>query len=230
MRYLVSLAFFSLVLGASLADAQLPRTAAPGARNGASAAPESRDDWQRAPDIFVAAGLRAGSRVADLGSGEGWLTTRLAKHVGPAGRVFAADISENALRSLSETVARDSFSNIELILSEPDDPRLPYGSLDAVIIVNAYHEMVERVAVLEGIKRSLRPGGMLVIVDSPPADSSFRTRSEQTSRHSLALDFARDDLEAHGFELVSEQREFVQNAHDSHLHRQWMLVARRREK
>lgn len=229
MRHLVSLALLvltSLTLGISPAHAQVQRTAA-GAANGAPATPESRDDWQRAPDIFAAAGVRPGSRVADLGAGEGWLTTRLAKHVGPSGRVFAADISENALRSLSETIERDSLSNVELILSEPDDPRLPYGTLDAVIIVNAYHEMVQRVAVLEGIKRALRPGGTLVIVDNPPADSSVGTRREQTSRHSLTLDFARDDLESHGFELVREQREFVENVHDSHTHRQWLLVARR---
>ena len=229
MRYLVFLALFSLALGSSPALAQLQRTAAPAAATSAPA-PESRDEWQRAPDIFAAAGLRPGSRVADLGAGEGWLSTRLAKHVGPTGRVFAADISENALRSLSERLATDSVTNIELILSEPDDPRLPYGTLDAVIIVNAYHEMVQRVAVLDGIKRALRPGGVLVIVDNPPTDSTARTRKEQTSRHLLAIDFARDDLEAHGFEIVSEQPEFVKYIEPSHAHRQWLLVARRGEK
>ena len=231
MRSLFSLPLLALALGTLPAQAQIPRTSAAGSgsANG-TATHESRDDWQRAPDIFVAAGLGPGSRVADLGAGEGWLTTRLARHVGPTGRVFAADISENALRALAGRPVLDSLGNIELILSEPDDPRLPYGTLDAVIIVNAYHEMVERVAVLEGIKRALRPGGTLVIVDNPPGDSTYRTRSEQTSRHSLALDFARDDLQAHGFDIVSEQPEFVENVHDSHVHRQWLLVARRRDK
>ena len=230
MRYLVSLALFSLALGAAPARAQQQRAAAPTPATNPPAAPESRDDWQRAPDIFAAAGLRPGSRVADLGAGEGWLSTRLAKYVGPAGRVFAADISENSLRSLSERLSADSVTNIELILSEPDDPRLPYGTLDAVIIVNAYHEMTERVAVLDGIKRALRPGGVLVIVDNPPADSTLRTRKEQTSRHLLAIDFARDDLEAHGFQIVSEQPEFVKYIEPSHAHRQWLIVARRGEK
>ncbi len=208
MRLLVPLA---LVLLAPVAEAQTP---------------ERRDDWQRAPDIFAAAGLTAGSRVADLGAGEGWLSTRLAKQVGTTGRVFAADISERALISLGEALARDSIRNVELVLSEADDPRLPYGTLDAVIVVNAYHEFTQRVAVLDGIKRALRQGGLFVIADSPP-DSTARTRKEQMERHTLALELARDDLEAHGFEIVSVQPEFVQNKHETHTHRQWLLVARR---
>ena len=212
--------------------AQQSRVAAPqGSASAAGASnPERRDDWQRAPDIFAAAGLTAGSRVADLGAGEGWLSTRLAKHVGPTGRVFAADISESALKSLGGTLERDSLHNVELVLSEEDDPRLPYGTLDAVIVVNAYHEFVQRVAVLDGIKRALKPGGTLVIADSPPADTAFRTRKEQTQRHSLAIEFARDDLEAHGFEIVSVLPEFVKNKHDTHTHHQWLLVARKKDK
>lgn len=194
------------------------------------AAPERRDDWQRAPDIFAALGAGPGSRIADLGAGEGWLSTRLAKHVGPTGRVFAADISETALKQLGEALARDSITNVELILSEEDDPRLPYGTLDGVVIVNAYHEMTQRVPVLDGIKRALKPGGLLVIADSPVQDSTLRTRKEQTARHALALEFARDDLEAQGFEIVSAQPEFVQNKHADHTHRQWLLVARRVKK
>ncbi|MEX2179060.1 MAG: class I SAM-dependent methyltransferase [Gemmatimonadaceae bacterium] len=188
--------------------------------------PERRDDWQRAPDIFAAAGLRAGSRVADLGAGEGWLTTRLARHVGPGGRVFAADISERALQSLGEALG-DSTGQVELVLSEADDPRLPYGTLDAVIVVNAYHEFVERVAVLDGVKRALKPGGLLVIVDAAPSDTVL-TRREQAQNHTLAPAFARDDLEAHGFEIVSVQPEFVLHKHDTHTHRQWLISARKR--
>ena len=218
----------ALVLAPAM-GAQVPRTAAPQGAAGATT-PERRDDWQRAPEIFAAAGLKAGSRVADLGAGEGWLSTRLAKHVGPTGRVFAADISESALKTLGQTLERDSIRNVELVLSEEDDPRLPFGTLDAVIIVNAYHEMVQRVAVLDGVKRALRAGGILVIADSPPADSAFRTRQEQTQRHSLALEFARDDLEAHGFEIVQATPSFVQSRHESHAHNQWLLVARRRDK
>jgi SAM-dependent methyltransferase len=206
------------------------RSASPqGAAAATSAAPR-REDWQRPQDILAALGATTGSRIADLGAGEGWLTLRIAKQVGPTGRVFASDISDDALSRLGETVRRDSLGNVELVLAEDDDPRLPFGTLDGVVILNAYHEMNERVAVLDGVKRALRPGGVFVIVDNVPADSTARTRKEQTSRHSLALEFARDDLEAHGFEIVSQDPAFVDQKNGAMQHRQWMLIARRAKK
>jgi ubiquinone/menaquinone biosynthesis C-methylase UbiE len=185
-----------------------------------------RDDWQRASDIFAALRATTGSRIADLGAGEGWLTSRLARHVGPTGRVFAVDISDGALTRLAETLARDSLRNVELVLAEDDDPRLPFGTLDGVVIVNAYHEMTKRVPVIDGVKRALRPGGLLVIVDNTPPDS-VSTRKAQTDRHMLALDFARDDLEAQGFEIVSSDPRFVDRKMTDHSMRQWLIVARR---
>ena len=189
-----------------------------------------REDWQRVPDIFAALGVKPGSRIADLGSGEGWLTTRLARQVGANGRVFAVDIDNNALTRLGETLAKDSLRNVEIILAEDDDPRLPFGTLDGVVIVNAYHEVTKRVPVLEGVRRALRPGGVLVIVDNIPADSSMRTRQEQVTRHSIALEFARDDLEAQGFEVVSTNPRFIDHKSGDHWQRQWMIVARRGDK
>ncbi len=187
---------------------------------------ESRDDWQRVSDIFEALGATRGSRIADLGAGEGWLTTRLSRQVGPEGRVFAVDISPSALTSLATSLATDSLRNVELILGEADDPRLPFGTLDGVVILNAYHEMPQRIALLDAIKRALRPGGVLVIVDNVPTDS-LAPRLRQTSSHSLALHFADDDLQASGFEIVRRVPQFIVQSHGEHAHDQWMLVARR---
>lgn len=217
-----------LLLATEPVYAQQLRSATP---QGSAASPSvRRDDWQRVADIFAALSVTDGSRIADLGAGEGWLTTRLARRVGPTGRVFASDVSTEALERLGETIARDSLRNVELVLAEDDDPRLPHGTLDGVVILNAYHEMDQRVAVLDGVKRALRPGGVLVIVDNIPADSAMRTRREQTSRHSLALEFARDDLEAQGFEIVSSDPAFVDQKNGAAVHRQWLLVARRPKK
>lgn len=215
-----------LVAGSASAQRRSPAPAAGGATQAGAAAPVPREQWQRVPDIIAALGAGAGSRVADLGAGEGWLTLRLARVVGPEGRVFASDIDANALDRLASAIARDSLRNVEVVLAEDDDPRLPFGTLDGVVILNAYHEMPRRVPVLEGVKRALRPGGLLVIVDNAPTDSTWERR-EQMARHGLALAFARDDLEAQGFEIVSADARFVERAMDDHVMRQWLLVARR---
>jgi SAM-dependent methyltransferase len=140
--------------------------------------------------------------------------------------VFAVDIDAGALDRLAETVAKDSLRNVELVLAEPDDPRLPYGTLDGVVIVNAYHEMLKRVPVLDGVLRALRPGGLLVIVENTPPDS-IQTRKAQTDRHTLGLAFARDDLEAQGFEIVAADPAFIERKMTDHTMKQWLLVARR---
>ena len=225
----LAIAGLALLVGAATtptASATQERSAA--TRTGASQSrtpAQTRDSWQRVPDIFAALGAKAGSRIADLGAGEGWLTLRLARQVGDSGRVFASDISERALAELAERIDSAGVRNVELMLAKADDPRLPHGTLDGVVIVNAYHEMPQRVPVLDGVKRALRPGGILVIVDNTPVDS-VKTRKEQTSRHTLALEYARDDLEAHGFEIVSSDSNFVTRNLDEHTHREWMLVAR----
>jgi predicted methyltransferase len=185
-----------------------------------------RDEWQRPADIFAALEATEGSRIADVGAGEGWLTTRLSKRVGATGRVFAVDISETALRSLQRTVEEQGLRNVELVLGEEDDPRLPYASLDGIVVLNAYHEMVQRVAMLSAFKRSLRPGGLLVIVDNVPADSTA-PRQRQTASHQLWLAHAEDDLIASGFEIVRKDPSFVAQPTPGMAHRQWLLVARR---
>ena len=231
MLHRLLVASFLATCCATTPRAQSPSPAPAGAaRPTTPTAPVRRDDWQRAPAIFQALGATRGSRIADLGSGEGWLTTRLASHVGPTGRVFAVDISESSLKSLAERVQRDTLlRHVELILSEENDPRLPYASLDGVVIVNAYHEMTQRIAMLDGVKRALKPGGILVIVDNTPPDS-VHTRKEQTAHHQLSLEFARDDLEAQGFEIVTADPNFIANRPDEHARRQWLLAARVRAK
>jgi ubiquinone/menaquinone biosynthesis C-methylase UbiE len=223
-------ASFALVCAPLAMAAQNPASAPQsGAVRSGESASVRRESWQRVPDIFVAVGARAGSRIADLGAGEGWLTVRLARRVGPSGRVFAVDISEASLRLLAEQLEKDTLRNVELVLAEEDDPRLPFGTLDGVVILNAYHEMTKRVPVLEGVKRALKPGGLLVIVDNIPRDSS-KSRKEQIAGHVLALDFARDDLEAQGFEIISTDPRFIDYKAGDHRERQWLLVARRNAK
>jgi hypothetical protein len=86
--------------------------------------------------------------------------------------------------------------------------------------------MTQRGPMLDGIKRALRPGGTLVIVDNAPVDS-ITLRHRQTANHTLSIDFAQDELQAAGFEIVSRTPEFITQQHEGHSHKQWMVVARR---
>jgi ubiquinone/menaquinone biosynthesis C-methylase UbiE len=209
-----------LALLATAARSQTPATAA--AASGGANHMAARDTWQRPADIFAAVGAVPGARIADVGAGEGWLTTRLAKQVGPTGRVFAVDISESALQQLKRSVEAQALPNVELVLGEEDDPRLPYSTLDGIVVVNAYHEMARRVAMLESFKRALRIGGTLVIVDNAPTDSAA-PRQRQMSSHQLGMAHAEDDLVAHGYEVVRREPDFIRSGSS----RQWLLVARR---
>ena len=182
----------------------------------------SRDNWQRVPDVMAALAISEGSRVADLGAGDGYFTEHLAVEVGPTGRVFAVDVSERALRNLRRLVENEGFDNVEVVRGEYDDPKLPDESLDAVLVVNAYHEMSEHEAMLAGMLRALKPGGRLVMLDHVPSDPS-ESRDQQTADHDIGIDVVEPELRAAGFQILERYELFVERGRSN----QWMLVARR---
>jgi ubiquinone/menaquinone biosynthesis C-methylase UbiE len=176
-------------------------------------------------------GLAPGSVVADLGAGSGWFTSRLAKAVGPAGRVYAVDVNPVTLRELREALSKE-LTNIEIVRGEENDPKLPAGQLDAVLVVNAYHEFAEYQAVLARVKEALKPGGRLVLVEPAPRRTEDATRAAQTRRHTIAMTFAEADLVEAGFDVVRRDPAFVtrpahQEAGATVTPTDWLLVARR---
>jgi ubiquinone/menaquinone biosynthesis C-methylase UbiE len=179
-----------------------------------------RDSWQKVEEIFAALQVDEGDWIADVGAGAGFFSFRLSERVGPSGKVIAQDIDADVLAELREAARREGFSNIETIVGSTDDPRLPEAALDGVLIVNAYHEMREYEAMLAGIKRALRPGGRLVVVDMPPADESMSRRG-QMQQHDIAIGLVVDDLGAAGFEVIQQVADFV----DTGRHRNWLLTA-----
>ena len=124
-----------------------------------------RDAWQKPDQIMDALGIADGSAVADLGAGGGWFTIRLARRVGPNGVVYAEDIQKLMLEATFRRVAREGLRNVRTLLGAADDPRLPLGSLDAVLILDVYREMEDPVALLRNVRRSLKPTGRVGIVD-----------------------------------------------------------------
>jgi ubiquinone/menaquinone biosynthesis C-methylase UbiE len=109
-------------------------------------------------------GIGEGSLVADLGAGGGWFTIRLARRVGPNGRVYAQDIQPKMIASIDRRVQREGLKNVETVLGTAYDPNLP-AAVDVVLIVDAYHEMTDPVTLLKNVRQSLRPGGRVGIVE-----------------------------------------------------------------
>jgi ubiquinone/menaquinone biosynthesis C-methylase UbiE len=105
--------------------------------------------------------------VAEIGAGGGWFAIRLARRVGPNGRVYAEDIQGQMIEAMRRRVQRENLPNVTPILGTATDPRLPSG-LDAILIVDAYHEMDDPAALLRNAAKSLKPRGRLGVVDFSP--------------------------------------------------------------
>jgi len=125
-----------------------------------------RDAYQRPDQIMDALLIGEGSTVADLGAGGGWFTVRLARRVGPNGRVYAEDIQPEMIGAIERRVEREGLQKVvKTVLGTPTDPKIPPGSLDAVLIVDAYHEMEQPVTLLRNLAKSLKPTGVIGIVN-----------------------------------------------------------------
>lgn len=182
-----------------------------------------RDAWQRVPEVMAALAIGTGSLVADIGAGSGYFTAHLARQVGVGGRVFAVEIGERELSRLRQMAEDAGLQNIEVIRGEIDDPGLPEQSLDAVLVVDAYHEMTEHEAMMDGVYRALEPGARLVILDLAPADGST-SRDRQIASHRISIDLVEEEVRAAGFEVLERYPRFTTTGGGR---TQWMLVVRR---
>lgn len=155
-----------------------------------------RDEWQRPAEVFDALAVKPGHRVADIGSGWGYFTFRLAGRVGAEGKVYAVDIDEEAINKVWQRKEREKLTQVEPILGESADPRLP-NDLDAVLIVDSYHEFREYDQTLQAVFRALKPGGRLVIIDGEAP--SGRPRTEYHRLHCIPPELVREEAARHGF-------------------------------
>jgi len=133
-----------------------------------------REQWQHPDQIMDALQIADGSVVADLGAGGGWFTLRLARRVGPRGRVYAEDVQSQMVERIARLVAREGLANVVTVLGTATDPSLP-TSVDAALIVDSYHEMElenglrrDPVTLLKNVAGILTPAGRLGIVDFKP--------------------------------------------------------------
>jgi ubiquinone/menaquinone biosynthesis C-methylase UbiE/tRNA A-37 threonylcarbamoyl transferase component Bud32 len=192
----------------------------------------SPDEAQKVGEVLAALQAEPGKRIADVGAGEGSYTRRIARAVGPIGRVTAVDISEDNLANLRARVQQDNITNVDFVLCTLDDTRLVENTFDAVLIYNAYHHMTAPEPVLRSILAALKPGGRLVM--SEPIHEEIHgenvrkaTRAEQINDHEIAPDFVQQELEAAGFEVIEQRPDFLPFTSAGYKGGFWLMVARK---
>jgi ubiquinone/menaquinone biosynthesis C-methylase UbiE len=129
--------------------------------------PPDREAWQKPEQVMDALQIAEDSVVADLGAGGGWFTVRLARRVLPHGIVYAEDVQRLMIEAIQRRVQREGLTNVKTVLGGYDDPfpDMPPNTLDAVLIVDTFQEMEHPVVLLQNVARTLKPGGLIGIID-----------------------------------------------------------------
>lgn len=183
-----------------------------------------RDTWMDVSKIFALAQIEPGMQVADVGCHEGYLTVHLSQKLSDRGHVYAVDVAEYRLEALREHLAERELSNVTVVLGDYDDPKLPAASLDAVILMDTYHEIDAYLEVLRHIKKALKPGGRLLVLEKLKAHKRGKSRAEQARAHTLAPHYVKEELQQVGFQIITEIEDFG-NWQDNPEKQMWILVA-----
>ncbi|MBX9859356.1 MAG: class I SAM-dependent methyltransferase [Sphingomonas sp.] len=156
---------------------------------------EARDRKNEAGEVMDKARIAPGMTVADIGAGEGYYTIRLAQRVGPSGRVLAQDIVPATRDALAERVTRERLQSVSVRLGEPADPKLPDNSFDRVFMIHMYHEIAQPYEFLWRLRPSLKPDGLVIVVDA----------DRPTQNHGTPPALLKCEFAAIGYQLVSTE-------------------------
>jgi SAM-dependent methyltransferase len=155
---------------------------------------KDRDQKLQVERVMDILGIAHGKTVADIGAGSGWFSVRAARRVTPGGLVYAVDINPEAIRYIQERVVHEGIGNVHTILSKPEDPVLPAGSIDAVLLLKTYHEVADPVTLLKSLHKALRPKARVGIID----------RNGNGEDHGVSRDTVVRDVGGAGYRLVGE--------------------------
>jgi predicted methyltransferase len=166
-----------------------------------------RDAWQQPERVVASLALQPGAAVADLGAGSGYFTYRLARAVGPAGKVYAVDVDQDMTRLVAREAAARGLANVAVILAAPQDSRLPRSSVDLVFLANTYHHISSRVEYFRSLAPALRPAGRIAVVE-------FKGGSGLAGwfRHSTDEETMREEMSAAGYRL-REKFDYLSRQH-----------------
>lgn len=159
----------------------------------------NRDQWQKPETVVAALHIKPGQVIVDLGAGSGYFTFKLAKAAGAAGKVYAVDIDPDMIGLIAKRSEEEAATNVETILAKPDDPLLPESSVDLVFTSNTYHHIDNRIAYFTNLRKYLRPGGRVAIIDF-----DRRAWIEGLLRHYTPSEFIKREMEQAGYALQEE--------------------------
>jgi ubiquinone/menaquinone biosynthesis C-methylase UbiE len=156
----------------------------------------ARDAWQRPDAVVAAMGIAKGMTVADVGAGTGYFLPYLARAVGPTGKVLALDIEPDMVRYMRERAAREGLANVEARVVATDDPALPAGKVDRVLVVDTWHHIDARKAYAAKLAAALAPGGAVYVVDF-----TMEAKHGPPAHHRLARDNVERELASAGLAI-----------------------------
>jgi len=162
-----------------------------------------RDNRQRQEDcelMFANLKLKPGMTVCDMGCGNGFYALKMAAAVGPQGKVLAVDIQSEMLRLMESRAADQGLKNIESILGTVTDPKLPKEKVDLILCVDVYHEFSHPEQMLRVMRRSLKPNGVIVLLEFRLEDRDVPIKL----LHKMSKKQIMKELPANGFKLVRE--------------------------
>jgi ubiquinone/menaquinone biosynthesis C-methylase UbiE len=150
--------------------------------------------------------LGTDSTVADVGAGEGEMTSELSRQLGPRARIYSTDVNEQTLDGLRGLVARQGLDNVTVVKGEFDATGLPEGCCDALFVRHVYHHFGNPEAMNASIRRTLKPGGRFAVMDFPPRKPVKgpvppAARSSGAT-HGVTSDTVIAELEAAGFRII----------------------------
>jgi SAM-dependent methyltransferase len=165
---------------------------------------DTREAEEQPEQMLDALKIKPGETVADVGAGAGYTSLRLSRRVGPTGTVLATDVQPQMLQMLQANAKQAGVTNIKSIRATQADPRLPEGQVDLALMVDVYHEASDPEALIQGLKKALKPGGRLVLVEFRGEDPEVPIKPE----HKMTLKQVRLELEPQGL-LFKESLEFL---------------------
>jgi precorrin-6B methylase 2 len=156
-----------------------------------------RESEEQPDEALDALDIKPGMVVADVGAGVGYITTKLARRVGPSGKVYATDVQPEMLERLRENLERSQITNVETVLSSQTDPKLPAGKLDLILMIDVYHELAQPQRMLRAMRGALKPDGRLVLVEYRKEDPTLPVRPE----HKMSVAEVKTEVEAEAYRL-----------------------------